>query len=183
MLSRAGRGPYLHLRSPEDAEQISRRFDELLGVAIDHVRLTLTAPWYFEVERAYLFASTTAGEAEPQYLGPSGRIVFPFRLRACAEGAIEPVDSITARLDYETPGAGAAPPVTLVRTLGELELGGSARLGKSFAVLAYAEALRSLDGPRLRAAFDRMRTENDALSDAQLGEILSLLPQHPGFSN
>jgi Ca-activated chloride channel homolog len=177
----AGRGAYLHLRSVADANQISSRLDELLGVSIDGVRLRLEAPWYFELERAYVVDSGVNGVAQARYLGPAGRLVFPFRLWACAEAAINWSNSLEAILDYTTPGAGAATPVSLQRTLEELKAGGSENLAKTFAVVAYAEALRSFDGKRLAAAFQLVQAENTTLNDPQLDEILTLLPKHPGF--
>jgi hypothetical protein len=181
-LSHEGRGAYLHLRSEADASQLYTRFHELFGVAIDDLRLTLETPWYLEIERAYVSDSMPAGAAEPEYLGPSGRVVFPFRLRACAAEAIVESDTITATLRYVTPGSGsAATPISVTITLEELLLGGSDKLAKTFAVIGYAEALRSLNPARLLAAFNQVHSENVKLQDAQLQEILTLLPQHPGY--
>jgi hypothetical protein len=53
-----------------------------------------------------------------------------------------------------------------------------------FAVLAYAEALRTMDGPRLERAFQLVSDlvpSGNLSNDPGLEEIQKLIPSHPAY--
>jgi hypothetical protein len=174
LLSHAGRGPYLHLYDGSAAE-LEQRFVELVGITADALSVEIQVPWYFEIQRPYLFESTAPGAAEPQYLAPGQSLVFPFRLQACDENALSVGDPIDITIGLADAASGAAMPLTVSPTLGELlSVNSHAELDQTFAVVAYAEALRSLDAVRLQNA-------HTLATSANLQEIADLLLLHPAY--
>jgi hypothetical protein len=186
-VSRLGRGPYLHLDSVAEAEKLGSPagLASLLGVALDQVKVHIDVPWYFAVERPFPGDVTSeVASIEPQYLAPGGVMVLLFRLKACDPAAVGTPDAPAtlprARVTYSVNGlAGSVDEFQL--TLGN---GPSAvlPLAKAFAVLDYAEALRSLDTNRLDAALGQVRELEPLAADADLAEISGLLSAHPATS-
>lgn len=174
LLSHAGRGPYLHLYDAS-APAIEQRFVELVGIVGDGLTVQLDVPWYFEVQRPYLFETTAPGSAEPQYLAPGQALAFPFRLQACDENALVFTDTLDVTIALFDPTTGDPITVTAAPKLADLASGNpTPELDQAFAIVAYADALRTLDPTRLSHA-------RDLASSANLQEIANLLPLHPAF--
>jgi Ca-activated chloride channel family protein len=176
--SRFGRGAYRYLDDVDAMQASAPSFDELFGVALDDVKLELSLPWYFSVERPFLGAVVDSNTPiEPQYVAPGGTMTFLFRLIACSETAYGDVTvnapTIEARLSWLSPSDGSpgnaiesALPATLADQMPSQEL------TQLLAVASYADALRTLDKKRLNHAIT-------LLEGAQLSEIAQLLGNHP----
>jgi hypothetical protein len=183
--SRDGMGPYVYLDSTDAASSLN--LDRLLLVSQEHVGLKLLLPWYFTFERPFAGGMEAPSAVEEQYLSSEQVTVFLFRLAACHADAPNTYGGTILADVTATPVGGTA--VTFSVELGVTTLLGadSAELAKSSAVLAYAEALRSLDPKRLEHALgvvedaQGLLTEKYGVADTDLGEISTLLASHPGL--
>jgi hypothetical protein len=182
LIGSGGRGPYIHL-DDGGADVISERFSELFGKAYDDLRIRLTVPWYFEVQRPYVFATTSVDGADPQYVAPGQALVFPFRLAVCSPLALQYKDEIVLDVFWTQVDSGAELSATVGRTLKEmlqpLDVSEQWPAEHAFAVLSYAEALRALDATRLTNALARVEAANATKPDPGLAEIAGLIPKHP----
>ncbi len=186
LISHAGRGPWIHVDGEAGSAVLRDRFDEHFGIAHDDVHVHVRVPWYFEIARPYAFETISPDAAPAQYFAPGQTAVFPFRLTICDPQAAVGTDEIEAMFQWTNPATGMAESVSLSRPIAELIEHGDpanvAPLRHVFAVLAYAEALRALDKPRLELARSTVSGVHDLDPNPQLSEILGLIDKHPLLS-
>lgn len=182
LIGSGGRGPYIHV-DDGGASVLAERFDELFGRAYDDLRIRLTVPWYFEIQRPYVFATTSADGVDPQYIAPGQALVFPFRLSTCSPLALQFKDEIVLDVFWTQVESGAELQATVGRQLKEmlqpLDPSEQWPAEHAFAVVAYAEALRALDATRLTNALSRVEAAHALKPDPGLAEIAALIPKHP----
>jgi hypothetical protein len=174
--SRKGQGAYVHVDSETEAGKLD--LASLFGVAFDSIQTTLRVPWYFELDRPFPGDITTQPSSiEPQYLAPGGSMIFLFRLKACdARAPYQESGEIEVELTQNGTLLGSPQGFVPLELLSDQTR--PAELGKAFLALGYAEALRSLDGARLR----RIHELTSALpEDPELAEISELISKHPAF--
>jgi hypothetical protein len=175
--SRTGNGPYVYLDSVERANAL--QFDRLFFSVANDVSVKLTLPSYFTVERPFSGSLAAPDQVEKQYLAPDQVSVFLFRLLACHPSVAAELDfPVSASVAYTRPGE--AEPISSPEQWAYLS-NTQPQLDKSYAVLTYAEALRSLDGRRLEHALSVVHQANAAAPDAELSAIAELLSLHPGM--
>jgi Ca-activated chloride channel family protein len=185
----AGRGAYIYLDSEDEAEKmLGDRFLSVIDVAARAVRLELTLPWYFQVQKFYGEAiSTDASKVYPQHLGPNDAMLFFQILQACDSSLINGADTIQLRATWETPFTREARAFASELSLNDLA-GSDATLAKAAAIAGYAEALVAADlapdaGRRsavLRRAIDNVLAVPQHASDPDLVEVLGLLEAYRG---
>jgi hypothetical protein len=176
--SRQGDGPYVYVDSGERAAALD--FNRLFFVWATGVSLELTLPWYFTVERPFAGGVVPASAAEKPYLAPGQTSVFLFRLVACHPDIpmAEP-STLWASATFAASDQTQASAYGLTTTL---LASPRPQLDKAYAVLGYAEALRSLDGRRLDNARKLVETLNQNAPDPDLASIAELLALHPGLT-
>jgi hypothetical protein len=173
VLSHDGRGPFVYIDGARDAEALAARTDELFGVALDDLKIELIVPEQIRVERAYGFELAPASEAAPQLLAPGTGFVFPVRLKGVTEPA-----PILVVLHYTNPESGLGDRLPFCAEVPSEQTG--THIDRVFAVLAYAEALRTMDAGRLELAWQALRAASSGPGDP-LEELVELLPLHPAF--
>ena len=187
----AGRGAYIYLDSEQEAEKmLGERFQQVVDIAARAVRLEVTLPWYFQVEKFFGEAiSTDPSKVRPQHLGPNDAMLFFQIISACDGTLIHGDDRIRLRATWQTPFTLEARDEVIDATLNDLA-GNDAALLKAAAVAGYAEALVLADlQPQQRrqvldSALDTVNVALDSLAsadqDPDLLEVKSLLEQYRG---
>lgn len=196
----AGHGPSLYLDSAEEATPALRqRFDEVMDVAASDLRISFTLPWIFMPVTAETSNPASDGkELSVSDLGRGRSMIFRRHISVCGSTDL----AVAAELPIEVTatwkaGPGADSPrlskssSTLVK---DARLAAqSPQMLKASAILAFASALQSLDGTRLRAACKKAQdalflapaTPNDPvdLVDPEMDSILKQIKAHPLFGD
>jgi Ca-activated chloride channel family protein len=172
-----GRGAYVYLDSPEEAQKIlGARFDEVMEVAARGVQVELTLPWYFQMEKFYGEEySTDPSQVKPQHLAPGDAMILSQTLKACDPSIVQTSDLVGLRVTWEEPITHLSRELTLQKTLGEIVGSSSPSLQKGLAIVAYAEALKSGAVSELTAARAKVQAANPGGTDPELNEIDGLL--------
>lgn len=180
LVTDAGRGAYVYLDSPAEAQHVfGARFAEVMDVGARDVRLELHLPEFLRI------TETTAEEwgsnpedIEPQHLAPGDSMSFYQVLATACAGALPAEAGLDAKVTWVDPESGAEQSATFSAKLSELT--GGPALVKAAAVSAWARALSTGDGVRLVAARDAAVEALKKLpGDADLEEIASLAQHHP----
>jgi Ca-activated chloride channel family protein len=182
----AGRGAYVFLDTPEEAQKmLGERFLEVIDVAARAVRLEVTLPWYLGVKKFYgEQISTSAAKVTPQHLAPNSTMVFLQVLEACSAAEIHGDDRIRLRATWELPFSRQSQEALIDTTLNDLA-GDDRLLEKGAAIAGYAEALIESSNTTgdersaiLKRALDDVKHAANAHSDPDLLEIKGLLEQY-----
>jgi Mg-chelatase subunit ChlD len=139
----AGKGAYLFIDSPEEAEKMfGQNFVALASVAARDVKMRLTMPWYFGVKAFHgeEFSADPA-EVEPQHLAPGDAMNFHQIIAACDPAEIDANDTIEAHVDYLDPLTLEPRTDSLSVKLGDLVLQDATQLHKADVIVGYAKAL------------------------------------------
>jgi hypothetical protein len=179
-----GRGGYVHVDSASEAQQMFvDRYDEVMGTAIEDVRLQLDLPWFLQLMEEPDTQGNAATSADPQPVAPGATMVFLFKLQTCsASYAAQAYDSITAQMLYKNPGSLDDQSLTAYGTVATLLSTPSPELAKAVAIRSYVSALRSMNKARIDAAIvsaGNAATQNP--NDGALSEIDGLLHLHPVY--
>jgi Ca-activated chloride channel family protein len=179
----AGRGAYVYLDSEAEAERIfTQRFAETLLVAARAVRIQVTLPPYFNVQKFYgEVYSPDPQKVRPQHLGMDDSMVLQQVLRPCDPSLPRETDELAVELTWQDPASGIARQHRFVRALGDLDVG-DARLTKAAAIIGYTEALQALEGAAPAERVERSSRARQfvldvdpALADPDLAEIHDIL--------
>lgn len=182
----AGRGAYVYLDSPAEAQRmLGERYLQVVDLAARSVRLEVTLPWYLVLEKFFgEVASTDASKVRPQHLGPNDAMLFFQVLRACDASLLHGDDRIRMRATWQTPFAHEDREAVLDTTLNALA-GNDEDLSKAAAIASYAEALITAgtatpDVARaaLDSALEHVRSAKNAGTDPDLLEVASLLERY-----
>lgn len=179
----AGRGAYVYLDSEAEAERVFvDRFAETVLVAARAVRIQVTLPPYFNVQKFFgEVYSPDPQKVRPQHLGMGDAMVLQQILRPCDPSLPRESDELAVDLTWQDPVSGIARQKHFVRALGDLDVA-DPRLTKAAVVLGYAETLQALEpldpGSRrelIGVARQQIRDFDAALADPDLAEIDGLL--------
>lgn len=186
LVTDAGRGAYVYLDGPEEAEAIfSARFDEIMNVAARNVRVRVDLPEYVDIEKFYGEEwSNDPTNIDPQNLAPGDSMVLNQVIYLEDPAVACGFDTVTVKVTWETPLTHearefTAPPVSLLDLVSKPP---SKQMLEANAIIAYAEALKSNDAAELSAALDQVKAAEKATGDADLAEIVDLLQNHPVLS-
>ena len=193
----AGLGPSLYLDSVEEADRaLHVRFDEVMDEAVGDVYVSFRLPWVFKTARP---ESSLADENATLTLSDLGRgrsMVFRHTVSICP--GVDPLQY--GELPVEITAAWTVPgkePGTVERRelkrpllLKDVMLPEqSIQTLKATAIIAFGNALQSLDLARFKNACDKVKTARDALAlptsndtdggDPELDSILKQLIAHP----
>jgi len=178
----AGRGAYIFLDSEAEAQRMFvDRFNESILVAAREVRIELTLPGYFQMQKFFGEEySPDPTKVRPQHLSPDDSIILYQILRPCSPSAPRATDPYRVRVTWRDPITGQEKEAVQQTTLGALGID-DGNLGKAAAIVAFAEALKQLDGlatSQRGALLLTVRQEVEAAggpSDPDLAEILDLI--------
>jgi Ca-activated chloride channel family protein len=180
----AGRGAYVYLDSEEEATRMfGSRFDEVIDVAARSVTLELDLPVFFRVSGFYGEGySEDPSNIDAQHLAPGDSMAIYETLAAsCSLGDAELSNEVTLRASWRDGIDGSPRDVTLSSPLEKL-LTSSPALEKAEAIVAYAEALKSVDQKRLNVAYKTIEAAKlSNPGDADLAEISALVQKHPAY--
>ncbi|WP_438031952.1 vWA domain-containing protein [Sorangium sp. So ce204] len=179
----AGRGAYVYLDSADEARRVFvDRFAETVLVAARDVRIELTLPPYFGIQKFYGEEySPDPAKVRTQHLAPSDSMMLYQILRPCDPSLPSANDPYRVRVTWRDATTGEAREAVQQTTLGGLGID-DGNLTKAAAIIAYAEALRQLVelGPferasALSAAREAVLAANTTGADADLLEIAATL--------
>jgi len=190
----AGKGAYVYIDTTEEAEkQFDRRFLANMAVAARNVRMRLTLPWYFGIEKFHGEEfSPVPSEVEPQHLAPNDSMTFHQIVAACDPSLITKCDSVEARVDYVDPLTGVEMHDALEIAIESLVARPADRLRKADVVVAYAKSLIVIAGLTQSGEWagaaevatnmhDWARAAANAHDDPELLEIAELLKTYAAF--
>ncbi|AUX42513.1 uncharacterized protein SOCE26_039460 [Sorangium cellulosum] len=179
----AGRGAYVYLDSADEARRVFvDRFAETLLVAARDVRIELTLPPYFGIQKFYGEEySPDPTKVRTQHLAPNDSMMLYQILHPCDPSLPSANDPYRVRVTWRDAATGAAREAVQQTTLGGLGID-DGNLTKAAAIIAYAEALKQLPGldpaartTTLAAALEAVTAANPAGADADLVEIAATL--------
>jgi hypothetical protein len=184
--SRVGRGPYVYLgKNGATEEMFGPRFNELVGYSFDNLELSLALPGHARLLEDGPSGPTVTTNPVAQYIGPGASQLFLFRLQTCA--APPSTDVVGVTVSY-TDVDGQTGSVSRDFSFPDANtVAGHAVYDKTAAIVAYVDALRSMDAKRIQYALDAVthaeqsNTSADDLAD--LGSMGQLLAQHPALSD
>ena len=178
-----GKGAYIFIDSEEEAgKMFGERFLQSLEIAAMNVQVQLTLPPVLRMEVFYgEEISTSPKEVEPQHLGQNDAMIYQQTLRACGE--LTPEDVIRVVASWVDPATREPRSDTFEAPATALLEAAGAQLTKGYAVVQYAETLRTLDlawGPETKrsacsAALAVIDQAALALDDEELREMSALL--------
>jgi len=181
----AGKGAYVFVDTPEEAQKMfGDRFLSNVEIAAKDVRVELTLPPSFEmVEFHGEEVSENPDEVEPQHLAPNDSMIYHQVVGSCDPTVVNLDDEVHVEAEFYEPLTLEPLTATFDTTLGDLFSAGNALLLKGDAVVAYAEALKSLKSLTGTEALDLIDTtlarvvaaKNALADDPDLAEIESLL--------
>jgi Ca-activated chloride channel family protein len=175
----------------EAARVFGERFAETVLVAARAVRIQVTLPPYFNVQKFFgEVYSPDPQKVRPQHLGMGDAMVLQQILRPCDPSLPRETDELAVDLTWQDPVSGIARQKHFVRALGDLDVA-DPRLTKAAVVMGYAETLQALsrlDGlarvEALTTARQFVRDFDPDLTDPDLAEIdgvlSALLRNHGG---
>jgi len=145
----SGRGPYLYLDTPEEAEAVfgdPDRFLSTIEIAARDVTLDLTMPagWYISEYHGPLGTPEPSG-GEPQHLWANEEMIFHYLLSPC--GPVDPFEAgpLSATVDFLTgTGPYEAGSETIGFSFSDFTSGSSNQMIKGRAVLLYADTLEQI---------------------------------------
>lgn len=147
----AGRGAYVYIDTADEARVVfEERFAETMDVGLLAVRVEVTLPWYMAI-REFHGEEYSVGDPEavrPQHLSPGDAMVFHQTIAACDPALIDPADAVRVRATYTRPSGRVAAEDAIDTTIGALLAQADVGLVRGDAIVAYAEALAALVGPR-----------------------------------
>lgn len=180
----AGRGAYIYLDTEAEAERVLHgRFAESFMVAARSVKIELTLPWYFQMQKFYGEEySPDPTKVRAQHLAPDDSMMLFQVLRSCDPSLPKMGDPYRVRVTWQDPVTGASREEVQETVLGSLGID-DGRLSKAAAIVAYTEALKRLvalpDASARKAelanAASVIAQANAVLSDPDLDELLGLL--------
>lgn len=177
-------GANLYLDDTAAADELlDLRFDEVMDMAAANVQISISVPWFFEVED--LSGAGTAGSVlASSDLGPGRSLIFRQTLRVCDESILPQTgtDFVPINVTWSTSPDTAPMSDTVGASIDELRQADSFPVNKASAILAYAEALRGASHERMVYAHTQVTTALSAspsLHDADLEEIQILIEQNP----
>lgn len=179
----AGRGAYVYLDSADEARRVFvDRFAETLLVAARDVRIELTLPPYFGIQKFYGEEySPDPAKVRTQHLAPSDSMMLYQILRPCDPSLPSANDPYQVRVTWRDATTGEAKEAVQQTTLGGLGID-DGNLTKAAAIIAYAEAIKQLAeldaGERasaLSTARETVLAANTTGADADLLEIAATL--------
>ncbi|WP_437735089.1 vWA domain-containing protein [Sorangium sp. So ce1335] len=179
----AGRGAYVYLDSADEAKRVFvDRFDETLLVAARDVRIELTLPPYFAIQKFYGEEySPDPAKVRTQHLAPNDSMMLYQILRPCDPSLPSANDPYRVRVTWRDAETGEAREAVQQTTLGGLGID-DGNLTKAAAIVAYAEALKQLveldaagRAAALTAARETVLAANAGGADADLVEIAATL--------
>ncbi|KYF80216.1 hypothetical protein BE17_48115, partial [Sorangium cellulosum] len=179
----AGRGAYVYLDSADEANRVFvDRFAETLLVAARDVRIELTLPPYFGIQKFYGEEySPDPTKVRTQHLAPNDSMMLYQILHPCDPALPSANDPYRVRVTWRDAATGEAREAVQQTTLGGLGID-DGNLTKAAAIIAYAEALKQLVDlnaagrvSALTAAREAVLAANTAGTDADLVEIAATL--------
>ncbi|WP_437877156.1 vWA domain-containing protein [Sorangium sp. So ce513] len=179
----AGRGAYVYLDSADEARRVFvDRFDESMLVAARDVRIELTLPPYFAIQKFYGEEySPDPAKVRTQHLAPNDSMMLYQILRPCDPSLPSANDPYRVRVTWRDAETGEAREAVQQTTLGGLGID-DGNLTKAAAIIAYAEALKQLADlgaagrvAALTAARETVIAANASGADADLLEIAATL--------
>jgi Ca-activated chloride channel homolog len=179
-----GRGAYVYIDSEAEAvKMFSGRFSEVMDIAARNVAVTLTLPNFFMLQQYYGESISTPDAApEPQHLAPGDAMVFNMALSSLCDVAFASADAVVSvHVDWKTPITKEDRFEDLTVPLQDLTLPEAKLIVKANAVIAYAEALKTLDGKRLVDAQVAVQDAYNKTSDPDLKGIVDLIALHPAM--
>ncbi|MDD5309672.1 MAG: VWA domain-containing protein [Deltaproteobacteria bacterium] len=184
----AGKGAYVFIDTLAEAD---RMFDDpdrlisLLDIAARNVQVELELPagWLMREFHGEEY-SENPQEVEPQHLAPSDEMVFNQIVSSCSEPGEDAAQAITVRAHYLDPATREPKTDETTATVASLLEGTNRSLVKGNAIVAYAEALKTIQqtgpGPAadqvLAATLAVVKAADKTLGgDADLGQIEALI--------
>jgi hypothetical protein len=191
--TRAGHGANLYLDSVEEADRaLHQRFDEVMDEVASDVSVSFELPWLFKSIHP---DASGAGESETSLtrsaLGRGRSMVFRHTVSKCPGLPLKgmPDLSIVVTAQWTAPGAPERQSLTQKIRMTEALLDQpSPQILKASAILAYGNALLSLDTARFKDACAKVKKAragvamlpgDPAAQDPELDSILDLLRRHP----
>ncbi len=189
----AGKGAYVFIDSPEEAERMfGERFVSLASVAARNVQMRLTMPWYFGIKvfHGEEFSADPA-EVEPQHLAPNDAMSFHQILGTCDPSWIDASDEIEAHVEYLDPLTLEPRSDEFSMSIGELVERDATQLYKADVVVSFAKAIivigaRWQDGQKMEALTIAMNMTTwleqaaDSLQDSEVEELAELMQEYVG---
>lgn len=184
-VTEAGKGAYVYLDSPAEAEEtLGERFEEVMDIAARNVQIAVTIPGYFDIK-------TSSGEAvsedkdkiPPQHIAPGDSMVLSQVLTLKTPGVLCTEDKVSIELTWNDPltHVSGGPNFTLWEgSLDEVK-GEPWQLLKAEAVFLYARALQTgmlADRDAANAAVQKakdLQTPGQDPYASELDEIQDLL--------
>jgi hypothetical protein len=178
--SRLGRGPYVYLGVQDSpSELFGARFAEIFGFGIDQIKLTLDLPGHARLLTESPSAPTVTAESVAQYIGPGAAQLFLFRVTTCTQPPA--TDAVGVKVDYVDQN-GQPGQVQAKALFSEWDLAPRPVYAKTAAIVAYVDALRSMDSMRIGFAQDAIANALPLVGPADQDELTSigaLLDLHP----
>jgi len=174
-LTDAGRGAYVYIDSPEEAQHLlADRFTETMDIAARSVQVELTLPWYFNAEGISTEAPISANKVEAQHLAPNDAMVYFLKTTACHPDVYKREDPVQIRVFWRTRDS-YEPRITETSIkLNQLFGGNSFRMAKARAIVAYAEALKGCGFDKQGMYLCENETERKKVTKAKLIEARTL---------
>jgi Ca-activated chloride channel family protein len=184
----AGHGANLYLDSPAEAEaQLHLRFDEVMDEALHDVSIGFQLPTIFEVVNPSAVGGVV-GEAElaRSDLGSGRSMVFRHAVSLCptADSMALVKTSMTVTVSWNDPALPERQSKAF--TFGLDMVGGqkpSYAFRKASAIIAFTNALQSLQASRFQAACDKVAEVHNAFlshpADPELDSIAAQISAHP----
>ncbi len=172
----AGKGAYLFIDTPQEAQRMfGDRFLANSAVAARNVRMQLTMPWYFGMKSFHGEEySADPQEVEPQHLAPNDQMLYHYTLADCAMGEDDPLFAF--EVTWTDPVTRQDQTVTVERRLSELLDAPRRQLEKADAIIAFVDAMSSMDPEELAGAQEQLDAALAAFpDDADLREVRDLM--------
>jgi Ca-activated chloride channel homolog len=195
----AGKGAYFYLDSAEEADRMfGERFLANMAVAALNVRVNLILPPQWEL---IVFhgeqVSGIPSEVRPQNLAPNDQMIFSQIIGTCAPDEIDPNAEFSIGVTFTDPRTGETSIIEETRTFNTLMEGPTNNIAKGDAIVAFAEALKTLYPLRetedaaieqtctsLEATLDEVPDSADIINIRRLADrycrIIRSGEQHPG---
>ena len=189
-VSDAGKGAYLHIDSPEEADRIfgdDQRFLSIMEVAARDVRLSITLPPGYSLDVFHgEEVSGDPSEVEPQHLAPGDAMLYHFVIGDCDPYHHEGTDVFDFTVTWEDPVTRETHVDTRSTSIEEMLAAAGPQIPKADVLVAYAEVLPAVSWwlPEEEGIImlDEVIAQADAVyaetGDVDMLEIASLLEQY-----
>ncbi len=168
-----GKGAYVYIDEPQEAwrQFTGERMLSNLGLSAKNVRLELTLPPGFAIERFYVEEiSQNPDEVEPQHLGPNDSMVYVVTLRDCSADGESGLGEFGVTATWEEL-SGAEAFDREVITLDELLVADARAVYKARALMAYADAVNGV--------WAEASTQRRAFVDGHWEDVNGILQSFP----